>query len=316
MKLSFLSTSLLALATSVLGQQKGFNYGALNADGTCSTYQNFHNKFTRARGLVNAPGFTSARLYTSIQCGSTNAPIEAIKAALDTQTNLLLGVWASAGQATVDNEIIALKQAANLWPNKMRQRVVGISVGSEDLYRSSPQGVANEAGVGADAQTVVRYIRQVRSALRGTALEGVRVGHVDTWTAWVLPENAAVINSVDWLGHNSFPYFETTRPNAISQAKANFDNAVGETERVAGGKPVWVTETGWPVQGPTSGSAVASPQNAKTYWNQVGCGELFGKRNVWWYTLYSANSAQTDITFAVVNPDRAQGQKFNLACPA
>ena len=77
-----------------------------------------------------------------------------------------------------------------------------------------------------------------------------------------------------------------------------------------------VREQGWPVQGPTSGSAVANPQNAKTYWNQVGCGELFGKRNVWWYTLYDANTAQTDITFAVVNPDRAQGQKFNLACPA
>ena len=181
---------------------QGFNYGANQADGSCAYYQNFHNKFTRAKGLVNAPGFTSARLYTSIQCGSTNAPIEAIKAALDTQTNLLLGVWASAGQATVDNEIIALKQAANLWPNMMRQRVVGISVGSEDLYRSSPQGVANNAGVGANAQTIVNYIRQVRSALRGTALEGVRIGHVDTWTAWVLPQNAAVINNVDWLGHN------------------------------------------------------------------------------------------------------------------
>lgn len=274
MKLPCLVASILTPAYSATALQKGFNYGANNADGSCATYQNFHDKFTRAKGLVGAPGFTSARLYTSIQCGSTNAPIgeyidletscrfrhlslphvvffrketnnttEAIKAALDTQTNLLLGIWASAGQATVTDEIAALKQAATLWPAQLKARVVGISVGSEDLYRSSPQGVANDAGVGANAQTIVSYIRQLRDALKGTALEGVKVGHVDTWTAWVLGENAAVIESVDFLGHNSFPYFETTKPNAIGQAKANFDSAVQATEGVARGKPVWVTET-------------------------------------------------------------------------
>jgi hypothetical protein len=53
-------------------------------------------------------------------------------------------------------------------------------------------------------------------------------------------------SAVSWLGHNSFPYFETTRPNSIDQARENFYAAVGQTEGVSGGKPVWVTETGWP----------------------------------------------------------------------
>jgi exo-beta-1,3-glucanase (GH17 family) len=53
-------------------------------------------------------------------------------------------------------------------------------------------------------------------------------------------------NSVNWLGHNSFPYFETTRPNAIDQAFENFYAGVGQTESVSGGKEVWITETGWP----------------------------------------------------------------------
>lgn len=73
---------------------------------------------------------------------------------------------------------------------------------------------------------------------------------------------------------------------------------------------------GWPTKGPNSGSAVASAANAKTYWNQVGCAELFGKRNTWWYTLFDANLNQQDIEFAVVNRNKADGQKFNLACPA
>ena len=167
------------------------------------------------------------------------------QAALDTNTNLLLGLWASAGQATIDNEIIALKQAAKNWPTKMKQRVVGISVGSEDLYRSSAQGQANNAGVGATSAQIVSYINKVRTALKSTALEGKKVGHVDTWTGWTLASSKGTINAVDFLGHNGFPYFETTTSNPITNALNRFNAGLSQTEGVAGGKPVWVTETGW-----------------------------------------------------------------------
>jgi glucan endo-1,3-beta-D-glucosidase len=157
----------------------------------------------------------------------------------------ILGLWASAGQDTINNEIAALKQAAKNWPTQLKARVVGISVGSEDLYRSSPQGQANNAGVGATSAQIVSYIKQVRAALKGTALEGKMIGHVDTWTAWELGENKGTINAVDFLGHNGFPYFETTQANPISNAKTRFNAGLSVTEGVAGGKPVWVTETGW-----------------------------------------------------------------------
>ncbi len=242
---------LAALAASATAIQQGFNYGATNNDGSCRKYDDFHRMYTRSQSL-DQPGFTSARLYTSIQCGSQNAPIEAIKAAIDTNTNLLLGVWASAGQENVNQEIAALKQAVANWGPDLKKRVVGISVGSEDLYRSSPQGVANNAGVGADAATIVKYIKQVRAGLKGTALAGVKIGHVDTWTAWELPENAAVVTSVDWLGHNSFPYFETTKVNPIGQAKNLFFEGLSHTEGASKGKPVWITETGWPSKGPST----------------------------------------------------------------
>lgn len=77
----FLSSAatLLTLVAAINGQQQGFNYGATNNDGSCRRYEDFHSQFQRASSLPNAPGFTSARLYTSIQCGSDNAPIEAIK---------------------------------------------------------------------------------------------------------------------------------------------------------------------------------------------------------------------------------------------
>ena len=269
--------------------------------------------FNRGRNLKGAPGFTSARLYTSIQCGSDNAPLEAIKAAIDTKTNLLLGVWASGGQSLVDNEVIAIKQAASNWPADMKARVKAISVGSEDLYRASDEGQANGSGVGANAATVVKYIKQIRSALKGTALEGVPIGHVDTLTGWTAAANKAVIKNVDWLGFNGFPYFETTKPNSIDKGADLFNAGLNALEAAAGGKPVWVTETGWPARGPKSGDAVASAANAKKYWTQVGC-QLFGNMNTFWYTLYDADTSQTDLSFSVVKP--AGGSVFNLKCPA
>ena len=116
---------------------------------------------------------------------STNEPTQAITAAINTGTTLLLGLWASGGQGPFSAEITALKSALAA-PNaaEFAKLVVGISVGSEDLYRNSPIGQAAGAGIGVDAATVSSYIVQLQEAIAGTALSGVPVGHVDTWTAW------------------------------------------------------------------------------------------------------------------------------------
>lgn len=202
---SFFIATLLATANA---QYKGFNYGATNTDGSTKIYWHFHDEFIAAKNLVGAPGFTSARLYTSIQGGSQNAPIEAIKAAIDTQTSLLLGIWASAGQDHVNQEIAAIQQAINNWGSSFTNIVVGISVGSEDLYRISPTGIINKSDPGVEPDVLAGYINQVRSALGGSV--GKPIGHVDTWTAWVNGSNSAVTAASDFLGFgmsiaNTFP---------------------------------------------------------------------------------------------------------------
>ncbi|ORY68175.1 GPI-anchored cell wall beta-1,3-endoglucanase EglC [Pseudomassariella vexata] len=303
----------LALATTAIAQvRQGFNYGSTNSDGSCRGYEDFKSLFNRAKNLAGAPGFASARLYTSIQCGTVNDPISAYQAAIDTDTSILVGLWASAGRGVIENEINSLKRAAEQYGTAFTDRVIGISVGSEDLYRSSDQGKAANAGVGATGEEIVGYIGWLRDWIKGTALESKPIGHVDTWTAWILPENAGVAASVNWLGHNSFPYFETTKPNSIDLGGTNFWSAVAQTEGVAGGKPVFITETGWPIAGPNQRDAVASPANAKRYWSEVGCA-LFGKRNSWWYTLTDANIAQTDISFGVTQPGSVT-PLFDLGC--
>src|SRR5262249_37172860 len=151
--------------------------------------------------LDNGLKFSSARLYTMIQHGTTADPISAIEAAIDTNTTLLLGIWCSAGDEIVQNEITALKAAMKTYGNKFTKLVVGLSVGNEDLYRNSPTGKANKSNVGANASDIVKYIGEVRDAIKGTALADMKLGHVDTADIWAdKGTSGSVVAAIDWIG--------------------------------------------------------------------------------------------------------------------
>ena len=299
-------TKVLAAAAAFACTQAaylGFNYDA-NA--------NFQAEFTTAKNLAGTQHmFSSARLYTMIQPGTTNTPTSAIQAAINTQTTLLLGIWASAGQTQISNEIAALKNAINQYGTAFTSLIAGISVGSEDLYRVSPTGIENNSGAGATPAQLVNYIKQVRAAIAGTAASGAKIGHVDTWTAWVNGTNSPVIANSDWLGMDAYPYYETTKNNVIANAKAIFNAALTNTRNAAGGKPVWVTETGWPVSGPKAGNAVPSKVNAQKYWKQVACQLESQNVNTWWYILQDTSANPSfGVTTGGTTP------LYSLTCPA
>lgn len=113
---------------------------------------------------------------------------------------------------------------------------------------------------------------------------------------------------------DAYPYFQTTMTNPIADGYSLFDAAYEATVGVAGGKPVWVTETGWPVSGATSGDAVPSIANAQTYWDQVGCGLLFGKTNTWWYTLQDAYPTTPNPSFGIVGTTLSDTPLYDLSC--
>ncbi|KAH3142221.1 hypothetical protein LV164_008356 [Aspergillus fumigatus] len=312
MQFTHLVALALALATSEAAHQ-GFNYGNTKSDGSAKSQADFQAEFSTAKNLVGTSGFTSARLYTMIQGGTANTPISAIPAAITEQTSLLLGLWASGGNFA--NEIAALKAAIAQYGDDLAKLVVGISVGSEDLYRNSVDGVKANAGIGTNPDEIVSYINEVRSTIAGTKLSGAPIGHVDTWTAWVNGSNSAVIDACDWLGFDGYPYFQNTMANSISDAKALFDESVAKTQAVAKGKEVWITETGWPVSGKTENLAVANLANAKTYWDEVGC-PLFGKTNTWWYILQDADPVTPNPSFGIVGSTLSTTPLFDLSCSA
>ena len=311
---SILAATAALLATSATAVHKGFNYGPTFTDGSYKSQSDFEGEFKSAKNLVGPVyPFTSARLYTMIQGGTTNDATSAIPAAISTQTTLLLGLWASAGQATITNEIAALNAAIAQYGTAFTDLIAGISVGSEDLYRITPTGIANKAGVGAGPAELTSYISQVRSAIAGTAASAAKVGHVDTWTAWVNGSNSAVVSACDFLGMDAYPYFQTTMANSIGNGNATFWNAYEATVGYAQGKPVWITETGWPVSGPTANEAVPSIENAETYYHEVGC-TAFSKINTWWFTLQDDQPTTPSPSFGIVgagNPPPTT-PKFNI----
>jgi glucan endo-1,3-beta-D-glucosidase len=308
------STHFLALAMAVATSEavsQGFNYGATKGDGSVKSQADFETEFTTAKNLVGTDNaFTSARLYTMIQGGTTNGPIEAIPAAIKEKTTLLLGLWASGG--TMTNELAALKSAIDTYGDDFTNLVVGISVGSEDLYRNSAIGAGSSAGPGLEASELVDYINQVRSTIAGTSLSDAPIGHVDTWNAWTNSSNTAAIEAVDWLGFDGYPYFENTKPNSIDDAQGLFQTGVNNLKAAAGDKEVWITETGWPVKGDTEGQAVASVANAKQFWDEVAC-PLFGNTNTWWYILDDAGATPS---FGVTDSESNTTPLFDLSCKA
>lgn len=336
------SGTLLALAAAVSTANaafQGFNYGATFTNGALKVQSDFEAEFKTAAGLEGTDGtFNSARLYTMVvsssilttrrmrrlpshgthlhakQQGNTpNDPISAIPAAISTKTSLLLGLWTSAGGEAFNNEIEALQKTIDQYCGKLDGLVAGISVGSEDLYRNSPTGIVNNENPGANPDVLVDYIGRVRETIKGSCLSDVPIGHVDTWTAFANSSNNAVIEALDWLGMDAYAYFEDTMPNGIENGASLFKAALDKTKAAAGGREIWITETGWPVSGKDFGDAVASKENARKFWKDVGC-PMFGSTNVWWYTLQDSAPDTPSPSFGVIGGELTTKPLYDLSC--
>lgn len=310
------STTLTASALAVGVSAKnylGFNSGATLADRSAKFKADFKAEFETAQNLKNAPGdFNAVRLYTNIQAYSTNDPIQAFEAAMETETSILLGVWCS-GTDNIDDEITALKTAISSYGSSFTDLIIGVSIGSEDLYRNSKTGVENDSGVGADPDVLVSFIKDFKKAFASSAIANVPIGHVDTWDVWPNSTNSAVIDAVDFVGVDEYPYYENDKGNTIDNAGSLFDKAYDATVAAVKGKPVWVTETGWPYSGKTWDEAVPSVANAQQYWQDVGCDRLFNKVPTFWYNLRDSNPDNT-MKFAITN-NLSTTPRFDLTCP-
>ncbi|KAF9691748.1 hypothetical protein EKO04_010221 [Ascochyta lentis] len=245
----------------------GFNYGAFwSHESNVKRYADFHHGFELAKNLTNTPvPFDSARLYTCITAGTQSDPTEAFQAAIDTGTNLLLGMWISPGASgqpndlQIDNELAALEKGFQLHGQKLADLVIGLSIGNEDVYRF------NNAAAGVGSDNLLLSIKRVRESIAASPyakfMRDKPIGHTDTAMYAVVPGS-------DFTGMTAYPYWEG---KSIDSAAQSFLSVLGDTQRRAGNTPVWISEMGWPINGTQKGEAVASVDNYQRYWDEVGC---------------------------------------------
>ena len=295
------------------GVQLGFNYAAPLIKGST-----FASQFSSASSLSGTNGaFKSARLYTMVDPVS-GGPISAIEDAITTNTTLLLGLFASQGDTNFTKETSALDTAITTYGTKFTDLIYGISVGSEDLYRTTEN---SEDIVGDNVANIQKYIGWTRQVLAKHSLSKP-VGHVDTWQIWLNPNyGQKLLPNVDFVGMDDYPYWDNVAMDkSASNMTGNYDKLVAEVK----GKPVWITETGWPVNAPANSSNPAKPglSEASQYWQNVGCGWAFGKINTWWY-IYNDLQAVAASKVKPKQPSFGIGASpsdscglFDLACPA
>jgi glucan endo-1,3-beta-D-glucosidase len=291
--MQILSTALIAslfFFQSTHALWKGFNLAANLPSGPCKTRGDWERDF---RTLQSLPGFfSSVRLFASSDC---NTLAEAVPAALDTGTTILVGVWAT-DAAHFNAEKQALLAAVQRYGHDW---IISVSVGSEDLYRGDTS-----------AQALADQVNDVRGMLWSVGAGSVAVGHVDTWTVWVRPENEVLIRACDFVGMDGYPYFQDSPIESAADVFWTSVNDVREVvDRVKPGTWVWITETGSPVSGPSRGPAVPSVDSAQRYWKAVAC-QAFREAHTFWFVLQDYTAIPS---FGVV--DEQFRPIYDLSCP-
>ncbi|KAF2277051.1 glycoside hydrolase [Westerdykella ornata] len=306
MHYSLLLTGSLSAAAEV---HSGFCYGSHWDSNTPKTYDDFKRGFESAKAIKGAGvTFNSARLFSSLQWGTTNEPSSAFKAAIDTGTTLLMGIWI--GAESTPRELSAIDKAFEQYGEDLANLVVGISVGSEDIFRGSGQCRDNNSGKPCanaaspdDVKSNITLVRDhISRAFYADLLKDKPIGHVDIG-AFTLNEG------VDFVGFTAYPYWNK---DTIENALGSFQGTMNLVQEKAGGKPAWIAETGWPVSGPST-RADANLENMQTYWREVGC-SLFGKHNVWWFELERDTYHEVDYDWGVIDVN-TRLPRIDFSCP-
>jgi len=102
---------------------------------------------------------------------------------------------------------------------------------------------------------LIEYLGRARKAL-----PGVPIASVDAYYLFV--EHPRLVEACDVLLANCYPFWERC---PLDRSLAYMKEMVARVARVAGGKRVVISETGWPSAGSPVGEAVPSVENAIRY---------------------------------------------------
>ena len=184
-----------------------------------------------------APIQSSVNWIRSFSCTEGNEQIPGI--AKKQGLNTMVGVWLEDDLENNEKELQAGIKAAQ------SGAVDILAVGNEVMLR----GELSE-------DELVDYINRAKAGVP----EGVKVGYVDAYFKFV--DHPKVTEACDVILANCYPFWESC---PIEHSLLYMKEMYRIATRVAGGKKVIISETGWPNVGTPEGGAVPSYENAIRY---------------------------------------------------
>lgn len=176
----------------------------------------------------------------SFSCTNGNEFIP--KVAREEGLKTMVGAWIGSDKASNEKEISALIELG-------KNGLVDVAaVGNEVLLRNEQT-----------KDELIGYIKRVKEAL-----PNIQVGCVDTY--YQFAGNEDLVDACDVILANCYPFWEGTD---IKESALYLQKMYAITEDAAKGKPVFITETGWPDRGESTKGAVPSACNAMQYFINV-----------------------------------------------
>ena len=181
------------------------------------------------------PFVEAIRSFSCIE-GNEHVPVAAKKHGLKT----LVGAWLGNDKDDNEREIEGLIRLAKAG------HVDVAAVGNEVLYRND-----------LSLDELIHYMKRVREALSGL---NIPIGYVDAY--YEFSRHPELVENSDVILANLYPYWEGC---PIEYALGHMQAMYGQVVDAAQGKPIIITETGWPSEGGSLKGAVAGDQAAMKY---------------------------------------------------
>ena len=187
----------------------------------------------RARMQIIQP---HARWVRSFSCTDGNELIPRIAHECGLKT--LVGAWLGTDRTINEREIEGVIAVARAGHADI------VAVGNEVMLRED-----------LTEDELIGYLQRVKNAM-----PGAKLGYVDAY--YLFEKHPRITAVCDVLLTNCYPFWEGC---PLDQAIAYMQSMVRRTQAVAGGKPVIISETGWPDKGTAFHGAVPSKAAAMRY---------------------------------------------------
>jgi len=203
-----------------------------------------------------------------------------LSAAAAANMSVMPCIWTLTFEGQTFNKTIVPR--INAWMNAIIKNptpVLALALGDEPLY---------DWDFG-DPSDLAAYINKLKTTFKNAGLS-IPISISDLAYGWQQAgDTSSVQAAVDFYMINNFPYFaQNAQSGGSASSWTNFMSDMNYFKGIAKGKPLLVTQTGWPsnenLYAPNSPNVVASVASEEAFWKLLDghCSDFFKTNNVGW----------------------------------